>query len=351
MDIIELLTKAVEEKASDLHLTVASPPIIRVNGKLVKMNEIKLMPEDTKNMVQQMMTSDQMLQLKEKGELDFSYSNPGLGRFRVNAYKQRGSYSMALRVVTFKVPTIEELHLPKIITELSKKQRGLILVTGPTGSGKSTTLAAMINDMNENRTEHILTLEDPIEYLHKHNRSVVNQREIGNDSYSFANGLRAALRQDPDVILVGEMRDLETISIAITAAETGHLVLSTLHTIGAAKTIDRIIDVFPPHQQQQIKIQLSSVLEGVISQQLLPKANGSGRIAAFEIMVTNPAIRNLIREGKTHQMQTVIQTAGKLGMQTMDASLMNLYENRIISRETLEKYAVDVDMINRQMNI
>ncbi|SNR86394.1 twitching motility protein PilT [Anaerovirgula multivorans] len=351
MDIIELLTKAVEEKASDLHLTVASPPIIRVNGKLIKMNEIKLMPEDTKNMVQQMMTSDQMLQLKEKGELDFSYSNPGLGRFRVNAYKQRGSYSMALRVVTFRVPTIEELHLPQIITELSKKQRGLILVTGPTGSGKSTTLAAMINYMNENRTEHVLTLEDPIEYLHKHNKSVVNQREIGNDSYSFANGLRAALRQDPDVILVGEMRDLETISIAITAAETGHLVLSTLHTIGAAKTIDRIIDVFPSHQQQQIKIQLSSVLEGVISQQLLPKADGSGRVAAFEIMVTNPAIRNLIREGKTHQMQTVIQTGGKLGMQTMDASLMSLCQNRIISRETLEKYAVDVDMVNRQMNI
>lgn len=238
-----------------------------------------------------------------------------------------------------------------MVTELSKKQRGLILVTGPTGSGKSTTLAAMINYINTYRNEHILTLEDPIEYLHKHNKSIVNQREIGNDSHNFANALRSSLRQDPDVILVGEMRDLETISIAITAAETGHLVLSTLHTIGAAKTIDRIIDVFPPHQQQQIKVQLSTVLEGVISQQLLPKANGTGRIAAFEIMVTNPAISNLIREGKTHQMQTVIQTGGKFGMQTMDASLINLYHKQIINREILMKYAVDVDMIQRQMGI
>ncbi|AKL95271.1 twitching mobility protein PilT [Clostridium aceticum] len=351
MDIIQLLTKAVKAKASDIHITVASPPMIRVNGKLIKMEDNKLTPEDTKNIVQQMMTPDQVLSFKEKGELDFSYSNAGLGRFRVNAYKQRGSYSMAIRVVTFKVPTIEELNLPPVITELSKKQRGLILVTGPTGSGKSTTLAAMINYMNESRNDHILTLEDPIEYLHKHNKSVVNQREIGNDSYSFANALRSALRQDPDVILVGEMRDLETISIAVTAAETGHLVLSTLHTIGAAKTIDRIIDVFPPHQQQQIKVQLSSVLEGVISQQLLPKADESGRAAAFEIMVTNPAVRNLIREGKTHQMQTVIQTGSKLGMKTMDASLMELYRSRTITRETLQKYAVDIDMLTRQMGI
>lgn len=351
LDIIQLLTKAVKAKASDIHITVASPPMIRVNGKLIKMEDNKLTPEDTKNIVQQMMTPDQVLSFKEKGELDFSYSNAGLGRFRVNAYKQRGSYSMAIRVVTFKVPTIEELNLPPVITELSKKQRGLILVTGPTGSGKSTTLAAMINYMNESRNDHILTLEDPIEYLHKHNKSVVNQREIGNDSYSFANALRSALRQDPDVILVGEMRDLETISIAVTAAETGHLVLSTLHTIGAAKTIDRIIDVFPPHQQQQIKVQLSSVLEGVISQQLLPKADESGRAAAFEIMVTNPAVRNLIREGKTHQMQTVIQTGSKLGMKTMDASLMELYRSRTITRETLQKYAVDIDMLTRQMGI
>lgn len=351
MDIIELLSKAVELKASDLHLTVASPPILRINGKLVEVNDRRLLPEDTKRIAQQIMTPDQMMLFKKKGELDFSYAHPGLGRFRINAYKQRGSYSMAFRVVTFKVPTIEELNLPPVVIELSKKQRGLILVTGPTGSGKSTTLAAMINYMNMHRREHILTLEDPIEYLHKHNKSIVNQREIGNDTHSFANALRSALRQDPDVILVGEMRDLETISIAITAAETGHLVLSTLHTIGAAKTIDRIIDVFPPHQQQQIKVQLSTVLEGVISQQLLPKADKSGRIAAFEVMVTNPAIRNLIREGKTHQMQTVIQTGGKLGMQTMDASLINLYRRQIINIENLEKYAVDLDIVRRQIGV
>jgi len=351
LDIMELLSKAIELRASDVHLTVASPPIFRINGKLVQANDRKLLPEDTKNVLQQLMTPEEIGLFEKKGELDFSYTHSGLGRFRINAYKQRGTYSMAFRVVTFKVPIIEELNLPPVVTELSKKQRGLILVTGPTGSGKSTTLAAMINYINTHRNEHILTLEDPIEYLHKHNKSIVNQREIGNDSHNFANALRSSLRQDPDVILVGEMRDLETISIAITAAETGHLVLSTLHTIGAAKTIDRIIDVFPPHQQQQIKVQLSTVLEGVISQQLLPKANGTGRIAALEIMVTNPAISNLIREGKTHQMQTVIQTGGKFGMRTMDASLINLYRQEIITRETLIKYAVDVDMIQRQMGI
>ncbi|MEW9123780.1 MAG: type IV pilus twitching motility protein PilT [Thermotaleaceae bacterium] len=351
MDVLELLTKTIEAKASDLHITVGSPPIIRVNGKLIAIGDVKLMPDDTKGIVHQMMTPEQIIQFKDKGELDFSFSNPGLGRFRVNVYKQRGTCSMALRVVTLQIPTMEELGLPPVMKELAQKKRGLILVTGPTGSGKSTTLASMIDYMNQNRTEHILTLEDPIEYLHKHSKSVVNQREIGNDSFSFANALRAALRQDPDVILVGEMRDLETISIAVTAAETGHLVLSTLHTIGAAKTIDRIIDVFPPHQQQQIKVQLSSVLEGVISQQLLPKADGSGRIAAFEVMITNPAIRNLIREGKTHQMQTSIQTGGKSGMQTMDASLINLFQRRLISRNALEKYAVDYEMISRQIAI
>lgn len=351
MDILDLLTRTIEAKASDLHITVGTPPVMRINGKLVEMDCPKLMPNDTDDIVKQMMTPEQLGKFKEKGELDFSYSNPGLGRFRINAYRQRGSASLALRVVTLKIPTIEELNLPPVITELSKKQRGLILVTGPTGSGKSTTLAAMINYMNTYRSEHILTLEDPIEYLHKHNKSIVNQREVGNDTQSFAYALRSALRQDPDVILVGEMRDLETISIAITAAETGHLVLSTLHTIGAAKTIDRIIDVFPPHQQQQVKVQLSSVLEGVISQQLLPRADGNGRVAAHEIMVTTPAIRNLIREGKTHQMQTVIQTGSKQGMQSMDASLMNLYQSRIITREVLEKYAVDFDMVSRQLGI
>lgn len=349
MIILSLLEKTVKAKASDLHITVASPPIIRVDGKLIRMDEHKLMPSETEKIVEEMLTPEQFDYLNQKGEIDFSYSNPGFGRFRVNAYKQRGTYSVALRVVALEIPTIESLNLPPVIEQLSKKRRGLILVTGPTGSGKSTTLAAMINYMNQNRNEHIMTLEDPIEYLHKHGSSVVNQREIGHDSHSFASGLRSALRQDPDVILVGEMRDLETISTAITAAETGHLVLSTLHTIGAAKTIDRIIDVFPPHQQQQVKVQLSYVLEGIISQQLLPKADGSGRVVALETMVINPAIRNLIREGKTHQMQNIIMTNRALGMQTMDTSLMELYRKRQIDKNTLIKYAVDVDAVSKQV--
>ena len=349
MEIIEILKTAIEAGASDVHITVASPPIMRVNGKLIRINEDRLMPEDTMRIIKQMLTIDQINAFESKGELDFSYSNPGLGRFRVNIYKQRGSYCMALRVVALSIPTMEELKLPNVLKELAQKQRGLILVTGPTGSGKSTTLASLIDYMNKNRNEHIMTIEDPIEYLHKHDKSVVNQREIGHDSVSFANALRAALRQDPDVILVGEMRDLETIATAITAAETGHLVLSTLHTIGAAKTVDRIIDVFAPHQQQQVRIQLASVLEAVISQQILPKADGSGRVAAFEVMIANPAIRNLIREGKTHQMQTVIQTSLSLGMQTMDASLIDLFRKRIIDQATLKKYAVDSDMVMKQL--
>ena len=349
MEILELLRIAIEAGASDVHITVASPPIMRVNGKLVRMNDVKLTPEDTHRIIRAMLTDAQRLNFEEKGELDFSYSYPSLGRFRVNIYKQRGSASMALRIVALTIPTMEELKLPSVLKELASKQRGLILVTGPTGSGKSTTLASMLDYMNHTRNDHIITIEDPIEYLHKHDLSVINQREIGNDSHSFANALRAALRQDPDVIQVGEMRDLETISTAITAAETGHLVLSTLHTIGAAKTVDRIIDVFPPHQQQQIRVQLASVLEAVVSQQILPKVDGLGRVAAFEIMIANTAIRNLIREGKTHQMQTVIQTGSNQGMQTMDASLLDLYKKRIIDQTTLRKYAVDSDALMKQI--
>ena len=349
MIVLEILNKAQEMGASDIHVTVGSPVIFRVNGKLIRMDDQVLMPDRTSRLVREMMTNDQWDAYQSKGELDFSYSYPGLGRFRVNVYRQRGTCSMALRVVALTIPQMEDLKLPSVLKNLAMKQRGLILVTGPTGSGKSTTLAAMIDYMNQQRNEHIMTIEDPIEYLHRHNKSVVNQREVGNDSKSFANALRAALRQDPDIILVGEMRDLETISTAITAAETGHLVLSTLHTIGAAKTVDRIIDVFPPHQQQQIRIQLASVLEAVISQQILPKADETGRIAAFEIMIANNAIRNLIREGKTHQMQTVIQTGSNLGMQTMDASLIELYKKRIIDQPTLKKYAVDFDMVMKQI--
>lgn len=351
MEINSILKQAIDAGASDVHITVASPPIMRVNGKLIRMSESNLMPDDTNRIIREMMTPAQIEAFESRGEWDFSYSNPGLGRFRVNVYRQRGTFSMALRVVALKIPSMDSLGLPAVISELCTKQRGLILVTGPTGSGKSTTLAAMIDQMNNDRNDHIMTIEDPIEYLHKHRNSIVNQREIGNDSQSFANALRAALRQDPDVVLVGEMRDLETIGTAITAAETGHLVLSTLHTIGAAKTVDRIIDVFPPHQQQQIRIQLASVLEAVISQQILPKADGTGRVAAFEVMTATPAIRNLIREGKTHQMQTVIQTGAQLGMQTMDASLISLFQRRLIDKKSLLKYAVDREMVSKQIGL
>ncbi|WP_427339166.1 type IV pilus twitching motility protein PilT [Caloranaerobacter sp. DY30410] len=347
MNISELLKKIIELGASDLHITVGYPPVMRINGELVKYGEKTLTPEENTSLVKQILDEDKFKQLEINGEIDTSYSIAGLGRFRVNVYKQRGTYGMAIRVVSLRIPTIEELGLPEIVKELSRKQRGLILVTGPTGSGKSTTLASMIDCINKERSCHILTLEDPIEYLHKHDKSIINQREIGSDSRDFASALRAALRQDPDVILVGEMRDLETISIAITAAETGHLVLSTLHTIGAAKTIDRIIDVFPPHQQQQIKIQLSTVLEGIISQQLLPRVDNKGRVLALEIMIATPAIRNLIREGKTYQIQTAIQTGMKFGMQTMDNSLINLFKQGLISKNTALDYAVDREFVSR----
>jgi len=349
MDILSLLKTTIDLKASDLHITVAVPPMIRLNGKLEKVGDEIITPEISAKLIRDVLSEDELTKLDTNGELDLSFAHAGLGRFRVNAFKQRGSYCMALRVVALNIPTIEQLGLPAVTKELARKQRGLVLVTGPTGSGKSTTLASMIDLINSERNCHILTLEDPIEYLHKHKKSIVNQREVGNDTVSFSNALRSALRQDPDVILVGEMRDLETISTAITAAETGHLVLSTLHTLGAAKTVDRIIDVFPPHQQQQIKVQLSSVLEGVISQQLIPKADGSGRIGAYEVMVTTPAIRNLIREGKSHQIQTSIQTGVKFGMQTMDQSITELYRKGLLSKEVALASSVDQDFITRSI--
>ncbi|SHE29605.1 twitching motility protein PilT [Tissierella praeacuta DSM 18095] len=347
MNIIELVNLDTSRKASDIHITVGIPPVLRINGQLVILEEERLKPEDTKVLVYETLNENLIKELEEKGEVDTSFSSPGIGRYRVNAYKQRGSYGMALRIIPLEVPTIDDLGLPKVVKDLSRLPRGLILVTGPTGSGKSTTLASMINQINNERRCHILTLEDPIEYLHKHNQSIVNQREIGSDSMSFANSLRAALRQDPDVILVGEMRDLETISIALTAAETGHLVLSTLHTIGAAKTIDRVIDVFPPHQQQQVRIQFSSVIQAIISQQLLPKADDSGRIAAFEIMVATTAIRNLIREEKIHQIDTAIQTGAKFNMQTMDNSLLDLYKKGLITKEITLMQSINQDNIKK----
>jgi twitching motility protein PilT len=292
-------------------------------------------------MLEAITSPEQQDKFWQTGEIDFSFAIPGVSRFRVNAFRQRGSAAIAIRVVNERIATLDELGHPDILKTLARMPRGLVLVTGPTGSGKSTTLAAMIDLVNNERACHVLTLEDPIEYLHKHKKCIVNQREIHADSKSFANALRAALREDPDVILVGEMRDVETIGIAVTAAETGHLVFATLHTCDAAQTIDRIIDVFPPHQQQQIRIQLSLTLQGIVSQQLLPRLDGSGRIVAHEVLMVTPAVRNLIREGKTHQIASVIQTGARFGMQAMDFSLRDLFRRGIISYE---------DALERSMN-
>ena len=341
--IEEIMKTAKEAGASDVHITVGIPPKMRVNDNLVTMNYAKMMPADTLSVLLEIMTETQRERFEERGEYDMSFSIPELGRYRVNAYKQRGSVALALRLVGTKVPSPESLGVPESVVNLYERKRGLILVTGPTGSGKSTTLAAIIDKINNKRDAHVITLEDPIEYLHQHKMAMVNQREIGLDSQNYANALRAALREDPDVILVGEMRDFETISVAITAAETGHLVLSTLHTIGAASTVDRVIDVFPPHQQQQIRVQFANVLEAVVSQQLIPTMDGRGRVAAFEVMHANHAVRNLIREGKSHQLVSVMQTNRKMGMITMDESITQLFYEGKIDREMAIQFAQDPD--------
>ena len=341
--IEEIMRTAKEAGASDVHITVGIPPKMRVNGNLITMNYPRMMPADTLSVLLEIMSDPQRERFEERGEFDMSFSIPELGRYRVNAYKQRGSVALALRLVGTKVPSPESLGVPESVINLYERKRGLILVTGPTGSGKSTTLAAIIDKINNNRDAHVITLEDPIEYLHQHKMAMVNQREIGLDSQSYANALRAALREDPDVILVGEMRDFETISVAITAAETGHLVLSTLHTIGAASTVDRVIDVFPPHQQQQIRVQFANVLEAVVSQQLIPTMDARGRVAAFEVMHANHAVRNLIREGKSHQLVSVMQTNRKMGMITMDESITQLFYEGKIDREMAIQFAQDPD--------
>ena len=347
--IQEVLLVGKQNKASEIHITVGVPPKMRVHGDLVNMNYPVLTRTDADTLIKATMKERQLEILEEKGEVDFSFSLPEVGRFRVNVFRQRGALSAALRLVNTIIPKPEDLGVPPSVINLYKKKRGLVLVTGPTGSGKSTTLASLINLVNENIPAHVITLEDPIEYLHTHKMSTVNQREIGMDTLSYNNALRAALREDPDVILIGEMRDLETISIAITAAETGHLVFSTLHTIGAAATIDRVIDVFPPHQQQQIRVQLAMVLEAVISQQLMPTADGHGRVAAFEVLHSTPAIKNLIRENKTFQIATTMQTSKKLGMQTMDDSIFYLYAQGIISRDTALNYAQDQQSLEKKL--
>jgi twitching motility protein PilT len=348
--INELLRAAHEAKASDLHITVGVPPKMRVNGELIALDMPRLMPEDTEDIIlNQVMNDYQRKKFAELGEWDMSYSIEELGRYRVNAYRQRNTAAAAFRVVSTTVPSPEVLGVPPSVIDLYKCKRGLVLVTGPTGSGKSTTLAAIIDKVNTMRDCHVITLEDPIEYLHRHQKAMVNQREIGIDTRTYANALRASLREDPDVILVGEMRDFETISVAITAAETGHLVLSTLHTIGAAATIDRVIDVFPPHQQQQIRIQLANTLEAIISQQLIPTVDGEGRVAAFEVMHANHAVRNLIREAKSPQLVSVMQTNRKMGMITMDEALTQLYHGSKISREQAILFAVDPEGMEKRI--
>lgn len=348
--IEKLLAVAKERKASDLHITVGVRPKCRICGELSEMEEFdRLTPDMTKNMLEHILLEHQRNILYEKGEVDFAYSIKNQGRFRVNVFKQRGSYAAVLRLVSTTIPSAESLGVPSSVIELTKKKRGLVLVTGPTGSGKSTTLASLLDIINNQYNAHIITLEDPIEYLHNHKKAIVNQREIGLDTRSYANALRAALREDPDIVLVGEMRDLDTISTAITAAETGHLVFSTLHTIGAAPTIDRIIDAFPPHQQTQIRIQLGSILESVISQQLLPTADGKGRVAAFEVMHGTAAVKNLIREGKTHQIASVIQTSRKQGMQAMDDALFDLFLKHKISSEKAVEFAQDTAAMQEKL--
>ena len=348
--IQDILRQAKDKGASDVHVTVGLPPKMRLNGKLIPMDEFgKMLPPDTLAIAEEIMNEKQLEKLEDNGQHDMSFSIPGVGRYRLNVFKQRGSVAMAFRVVASEIPSAESLGIPEAVSGLYTKKRGLVLVTGPTGSGKSTTLASIIDTINNNREAHVITLEDPIEFTYQHRMSIVNQREIGTDSNTYANALRAALREDPDVILVGEMRDLETISTAITAAETGHLVLSTVHTIGASNTVDRLIDVFPSHQQQQIRIQLASVLEAVVSQQLIPALDGVSRIAAFEVLHVNSAVRNLIREGKSHQLLTVMQTNRKLGMISMDDAILDLYRSQKISREMALQFAQDPDTMQMKM--
>lgn len=348
VDLHELLEQVITREASDLHLTVGVPPVIRLHGDLTPMDEYPVLEgDDLQKLVYGMLTQKQRERLESELELDFSYSLPGKGRFRVNVYLQRNTYGAAFRLIPYEIKAIEELGLPARMAEFSKLPRGLILVTGPTGSGKSTTLASLVDIVNRERAVHIMTVEDPIEFLHSHKKAVVNQREVGSDTLGFAPALKHVLRQDPDVILVGELRDLETIQMAITAAETGHLVFGTLHTQDAPQTIDRIIDVFPAHQQQQIRVQLAASLQGVVAQQLLQTPDGKGRVAAAELLVATPAVRNLIREAKTHQIYSSIQSGGKDGMQTMDSALAELVRLGKITFEEAKEHCHSLDEVSR----
>lgn len=350
LHIDELLHIIVDKNASDLHICTDSEPIIRMDGELKRLNYTKFTPQQTQRMLYEIISDDNIQKFETTLELDFSYSLPRRARFRVNIYRERGAVAAAFRLIASKIPTTRDLNLPPILDTLTERPRGLVLVTGPTGSGKSTSLAAMVNHINTSRAVHIITIEDPIEYLHSHKLSIINQRELGGDTKSFNNALRASLREDPDVLLVGEMRDTETIHLAITAAETGHLVFATLHTNTAAESIDRMIDVFPPGQQEQVRIQLSNNLVAIISQQLLPRAGAPGRVPANEIMIATPAIRNLIREAKTHQISSMIQTSGAIGMTTMDQCLRDLYNKGLITMDEAISRCVNVEELKKMIS-
>jgi twitching motility protein PilT len=347
-DFAEILTRMAEERASDVHLTPGYPPAIRVRGKIVGLDEYgPLSSQQTRDTVYSMLNDDQRKRFESRKQLDLAYAVPGVARFRVNCFFQRGAISAAFRRIPHEIPHLDELGLPKVLEDLTRKPRGLVLMTGPTGSGKSTSLAAMLDIINGERDEHILTIEDPIEFLHSHKKCIVNQREIGADAEDFATALKAALREDPDVILVGEMRDLETMSTALTAAETGHLVFATLHTQSTSQTVDRIIDIFPAEQQAQVRMQLSIGLQGIVTQQLLPTVDGAGRVVGCEVLIPTPAVRNLIREGKTHQIYSAIQTSGSIGMQTMDAHLAQLVRMGRVSRQLAEQRAAVPEELKR----
>jgi twitching motility protein PilT len=338
----------LDRRASDLHITAGAKPTVRVRGRLTALDEFPVLtPTDTREIVYSILGNDQRQRLETDWQVDLAYTIPNRARFRVNAYFQRSAIGAAFRLIPSEIVSIDKLGLPPIVHDLTKKPRGFVLVTGPTGSGKSTSLASMIDEINESREEHIMTIEDPIEFLHSHKKCIVNQRELGSDAQSFGAALRSALRQDPDVILVGEMRDLETIQTALTAAETGHLVFATLHTQDTPQTIDRIIDVFPPHQQHQVRVQLSVALQGIVTQTLLPTADGSGRVVASEVLIPSPAVRNLIREGKTHQIYSVLQTSASAGMQTMDSSLASLVRTGKITRQLAEQRSTTPEELKR----
>src|SRR3954454_23315446 len=348
-DFADILLEVIEAGASDPPLTVGAPPMVREKGRLRALDYPKLTSPDTREIVYSILNNDQRKRLENEWQIDLSYSVPGKARFRVNAYFQRASIGAVMRTIPQDIPAFDSLKLPAILKDFIRKPRGFVLVTGPTGSGKSTTLAAMIDMINEDRHEHILTIEDPIEFLHRHKNCVVNQRELGSDAHSFSDALKAALRQDPDVILVGEMRDLETMSTALTAAETGHLVFATLHTQDTSQTVDRIVDAFPEGQQGQVRVQLAMALQGIVTQQLLPTSDGKGRVVACEVLVPPPAFRTLIREGKTHQIYSALQTGGQHGMQTIDAALVDLVRRNKITRELAEARSSSPEELRRLM--